>query len=54
MNWYKTLSIEQKINLKDLSQTICGIPFNSLISLFGFKQTINLLHQKLQMEGFQV
>ena len=54
MNWYKTLTIEQRINLKDLSETICGVRYDFLIRLFGMRQTIELLHQKLELEGFDV
>ena len=54
MNWYKTLSIEQKINLKELCPLICGAEFSSLVIILGFKLTINTLHQKLKLEGFDV
>ncbi|MFN5417291.1 MAG: hypothetical protein ACK5B9_09565 [Flavobacteriia bacterium] len=54
MNWYKTLTIEQRINLKDLSESICGVRYDFLIRLFGMRQTIELLHQKLELEGFDV
>lgn len=54
MNWYKNLTIEQRINLKELSETICGVKYELLISLFGMRQTIELLHQKLELEGFDV
>ena len=49
--WYKTLSIEQKIGLKELSPEITGgITFDILIRLFNFKGAISLLHQKLVLE----
>jgi hypothetical protein len=54
MNWYKTLTIQQRINMKDLSEIICGAKYSFLIKLFGFKDTIELLHQKLKIEGFNV
>ena len=54
MNWYKTLNIEQRINLKDLSESICGIRYTTLVMLFGMRQTIELLYFKLQEEGFNV
>lgn len=54
MNWYKTLTIEQRINLKDLCPLICGIGFADLIRVLGFKLTINTLHEKLKLEGFEV
>lgn len=54
MEWYKTLSIEQRINLKELCPIICGVEFSPLVSLLGFKLTINTLHEKLKLEGFKV
>lgn len=54
MNWYKTLSIHQRINLKILTVNLCGMPFDFLIKILGFKTTIEALHQKLQLEGFNV
>lgn len=49
--WYKTLSIEQKIGLKELSATICGIAFEMLTKFFNFKGAISLLHEKLVLEN---
>jgi len=54
MNWYRKLTIEQRINLKELSESICGVKYEFLIRLFGMRQTIELLHQKLELEGFDV
>jgi len=54
MNWYKTLTVEQRINLKELCPIICGANFSGLVKLLGFKLTINTLHQKLQLDGFNI
>jgi hypothetical protein len=54
MNWYKTLTIEQRINLKDLSESICGVRYDFLIKLFGMRETIELLRYKLELIGFDV
>jgi hypothetical protein len=54
MDWYKTLTLNQKINLKELSESICGIKYSLLIKIFGFTETIELLHEKLKLEGFSV
>lgn len=54
MNWYKTLTVEQKINLKDLCSIICGANFSGLVRVLGFRLTINTLHEKLKLEGFDV
>ena len=54
MKWYKTLSIHQKINLKDSCILIVGLDFVSLRMLFSLKDIIELLHNKLKLEGFAV
>ncbi len=54
MEWYKKLSIQQKINLKELSKQICGVEYKLLISLFGMRTTLELLYNKLKIEGFNV
>lgn len=54
MKWYKTLTIQQRINLKDLSETICGVRYDFLIEMFGMRDTIELIHNKLKLEGFDV
>jgi hypothetical protein len=54
MNWYRTLDLHQRINLKELSETICGVRFESMVMLFGLKDSLDLLHEKLKIEGFQV
>jgi hypothetical protein len=54
MKWYKSLSIEQKINLKYLSSSICGIQFSSIVSVLGFRLAINTLYEKLKIEGFNI
>ncbi len=52
LDWYKKLSIFQKINLKEIATIITGgIDFQILIKLFGFKDAINLLYEKLKTEN---
>ena len=54
MKWYKSLTILQRINFKDLSEDICGIEFASLVILFGMRESIELLYSKLKQEGFEL
>lgn len=54
MEWYKTLGIHQKINLKILAIDICGVSWESLCKIFTQRQVIRLLHRKLKIEGFDV
>ena len=51
MNWYKTLSITQRIAMKELCVDIVGVSWTDLGKLFTMRERINLIHQKLQMEG---
>ena len=50
IEWYKNLDLFQRISLKEMSQIICGIKFEFLTNLFGFKGAINLLYEKLILE----
>lgn len=54
MNWYKTLTINQRINLKDCCKMIVGIDYDSLRLLFSMRDIIEMLHNKLKLEGFEV
>lgn len=54
MEWYNTLDIQQKINLKDYFKLICGYSFEDLGGLFSLSERIELIHQKLKLEGFTV
>jgi len=54
LSWYKSLRLNQKINMRSLAKEITGFDFNSLIRIFGFRQSIGLIHQKLIIEGFNV
>lgn len=54
MKWYLTLTIQQKINLKEIYKDITGIDFSSAGCLFSFKERIELVYQKLKNEGFQI
>lgn len=54
MNWYKTLNINQRIWLKSNTESIVGIDWENLKYFFGFKYTIEILYNKLKIEGFKV
>jgi hypothetical protein len=52
MQWYLSLSIHQKISLKEASKELIGVGFSDL-SRFGFtfSEKIQILHTKLRIEG---
>lgn len=54
MEWYRSLNGLQKIILKEECVGICGVPYNMLIRLFGMRGTIELLYEKLKLEGFNI
>lgn len=54
LHWYKSLSINQKISLKELSELICGIKWADFNILFSPIERIEILHNKLQIEGFDI
>ena len=55
MEWYKKLSINEKIQVKgELMDLLCGFGFEKLSFLFTFKERIDIMHIKLKMEGFDV
>jgi hypothetical protein len=54
MEWYKTLNIHQKIYLKALCVDIIGFEFSDLDFMFSFCERINILYNKLKLEGFDI
>jgi len=53
-DWYKQLDLNQKINLKELVDILCGMSFQFMVKVFGFKEAIYHIHSKLEAEGFDV
>jgi hypothetical protein len=54
MEWYKTLTLTQRINLKANVHLIIGFNWELLISLFTFSEAIEIVYNKLKLEGFKV
>lgn len=50
MKWYKTLSLNQRINAKECFVLATGIDFQKINFLFDFRERINLLYNKLVKE----
>ena len=51
MKWYKSLSVHQRISLKDCSELIVGVRFEQLRRLFSTREIIEMLTNKLEIEG---
>lgn len=54
VSWYRSLSMEQKFALKEISELICGMKWEHFTLLFSPRERLQILHNKLQMEGFAV
>lgn len=54
MKWYKNLSINIKINAKECFELLCGISWAQAGKLFSFRKRVEIMHQKLLIEGFDV
>jgi hypothetical protein len=51
LDWYKNLSIEQKIQLKELSELISGIKWEDFTIIFTPRERLEILFTKLLDEG---
>lgn len=54
VEWYKTLSINQKLGLKEVAHLLCGMKWEQFTLLFTPRQRLNILYEKLKLEGFDV
>ncbi len=54
VSWYKSLSLNQKMALKEISVLICGMKWEDFNILFSPRERLEILHNKLMMEGFDV
>ena len=54
VSWYKSLSLNQKMALKEVSALICGMKWEDFNILFSPRERLEILHNKLMMEGFYI
>lgn len=54
VSWYKSLSLNQKMALKEVSELICGMKWEDFNILFTPRERLEILHNKLMLEGFDV
>ena len=54
VSWYKSLSLNQKMALRELSALICGMKWEDFNILFSPRERLEILHNKLMLEGFDV
>ena len=51
MDWYKSLDINTRINVKDCFKLLTGVRFEELSFMFSLKERIEIMHDKLKIEG---
>jgi len=51
IEWYKSLDVNMRINVKDVFILLTGIDFSQLNFLFSYKEKIEIMHQKLIREA---
>ena len=54
MEWYRTLSVKQKVNVRECFYLACGITLNQSLKIFSFSECMDLLYSKLKIEGFSL
>jgi len=54
MKWYKSLDIHARINAKECFVILCGVEFDKLSFLLTMRERIDLMYNKLKIEGFDV
>ena len=54
MKWYKTLNRKQKAQIRWSFEVCTGITLNQALRIFPFSQCMDLLKEKLKIEGFNL
>jgi hypothetical protein len=54
LKWYKTLSLNQKLELKECAHLLTGMKWEHYTILFSPRQRIEILYNKLKLEGFDL
>lgn len=52
--WYKTLTINQRINAKECFELLCGVKWEQLSFMFTMRERIEIMYNKLLIEGFEL
>jgi hypothetical protein len=54
IKWYKSLNVHMRINVKTCFVLLTGVEFESLAFLFSYGERIEILYNKLKIEGFDI
>lgn len=51
MNWYKQLTRKQKVQIRECFRLATGSELNDMLILFKFSECMDILENKLKLEG---
>jgi hypothetical protein len=54
VEWYKNLSLDQKLGLKECAHLLTGMRWEQFTILFSPRQRLEILYEKMKLEGFDV
>ena len=54
MDWYKSLTVHQRINAKECFEILCGVKWESLSFMLSMRERIEIMYNKLRLEGFLI
>ena len=54
MEWYKSLSTKQKVNIREVFYLATGMKLSDSIKIFSFAECMDILYFKLKLEGFDI
>ena len=54
MEWYKTLNRTQKLGIREAFELATGQRLSDMVRLFTFSECMDILYNKLKMEGFKI
>jgi len=53
-DWYKGLTLTQRFALKEMCVFICGMKWEDFNILFSPRERLDIIYEKLKLEGFSV
>lgn len=51
VEWFKSLNVNTRINMKEIFILLTGMNFSDLNFLFSYKEKIDIMYNKLILEG---
>lgn len=54
MKWYKTLNKNQKLRIREVFELSTGQKLSDMVEVFSFSECMDILYNKLKIEGFKI